>query len=100
MPTPTKLPPLVGRNPLVHLAGIAQSMENEYADCVNSTYMSDQNKVDRVHRWAAQACALFDLLEQIELDEDDLRLYRDKIDQYTVELSLRYKKPPEEQDDT
>ncbi len=93
--TDTTHPPLVGRNPLVHLAGIAQAMEKQYADAENSSYR--QPAVLRSsHEWAAQACALFDLVESRGFDTDALEFYRERLEGYRVELALRYKKQEED----
>lgn len=86
-----KLPPLVGRNPLVHLAGLAQSMERTYAATCTSSYRT-RDEEQRDLEWAAQACALYALLETLGgFDKDQLDFYRERLDGYRVELALRYR---------
>ena len=91
-------PPLVGRNPLVHLAGIAQAMEREYADAEASSY-KPPGEVRAKHEWAAQSCALFDLVESRGFDGEALAFYRERLEGYRVELALRYKQEDDETDD-
>lgn len=87
-------PPLVGRNPLVHLAGIAQAMETQYAEAAASSYQQPA-VIRSSHEWAAQACALFDLVENRGFDTEALEFYRERLEGYRVELALRYAKQEE-----
>lgn len=93
----TPMVPLVGNNPLVHLAGVAQGLEENYAASEHSAYASEE-ELRRLLEAAAQACALFDVIEQIEFTIEDNSEYRKRLEGYRVELALRYKKKEDPED--